>query len=136
MNFIAVPKEAIAQAWPALSDGIDGLLKINLGTNTREQIYDKCIAGDWLMFAMYEQGEPVVVLVAHVQQGDELIFNVGYCWGSQVDHWIDEVYNSFETIAKQAGCKTISFNGRLGWRKLARQYGFKVNTMIYVKELA
>jgi hypothetical protein len=136
VKFPAVPKEAIAQAWPELSDGIDGLLKINLGTNTKGQIFDKCTSGEWLMFAMYQDGEPVVVLVADIRHGDELIFNVGYCWGSRLDHWIDEVYNSFETIARQAGCKTIAFNGRMGWRKLARQYGFRVNTMIFVKELA
>jgi hypothetical protein len=136
MNFIAVPREAIAQAWPALSDGIDGLLKINLGTDTKGKIYRECLSGEALMFAMYEDGEPVVVLVATLTQGDDLIFNVQYCWGSRVNDWIDEVYNSFETIAKQAGCKTILFNGRLGWRKLARQYGFRINTMIYVNELA
>ena len=35
MNFLAVPKDAIERAWPALSEGIEGLLKINLGTDTK-----------------------------------------------------------------------------------------------------
>jgi hypothetical protein len=135
MNFIAVPPDAIEMAWPELSKGIEGLLKINLGTDTKGKVYRECTEGRALMFAMYEAGEPVVVIVADITQGDELIFNVQYCWGTRVDDWIDEVYNAFEIIAKQAGCGTIVFNGRLGWRKLARQYGFRVNTMIYVKEL-
>jgi hypothetical protein len=135
INFLAVPKYVIADNWPALSDGIEGLQKINLGTDTKAKIYKRCQAGDWLMFAMYEEGRPVVVLIADIQQGDSPIFNVGYCWGQRLDEWIDEVYNSFETIAHQLGCRTIAFNGRPGWRKLAKQYGFRVNTIVFVKEL-
>ena len=107
-------------------------MRYNLGRVSPQQAQDKVAAGEWMMFAVMEEGKPVVVLLASVC-GD--LFEVGYCWGTRVEEWITQVYNLFEVIATELGCSKIAFNGRQGWSKLAKQHGFTVNSIIYVKDI-
>ncbi len=135
MQIIAVAPDHLEQAWPKLREGADKCLKWSLGMNTEQQLYDGIAAGEYLLFACMDGDEPVATVVGAIRQGDDLVFDVGYCWGTRVDDWIEQVYQAFEVIAKQVGCATMSFNGRPGWRKLAHNYGFSINSMTFVKVL-
>ena len=118
--------------WQELSQGMDLALRYNLGRVNGKEARRKVLAGEWMLFAVYEEGEPVVCLLASVC-GD--LFEVGYCWGTRVGEWITDVYLMFEVIGKELGCSKIAFNGRQGWSKLAKQHGFRVNSIIYVKDI-
>lgn len=137
MKFIAIAPGSIGMIWHALVPGLDKCLKHGLGLTSERDVFHKCCAGRWLLFAMYEESKPVVVLTAEVRPADGgNLFDVGLCWGSRLDEWISDVCLAFETIGAETGCKYLAFNGRAGWHKLARQHDFKVNSMTWIKELS
>jgi len=136
MKMVAIKPDQVATAWPHLNTGMEKMLKFSLNLHNGDSIRDRCISGDWLLFCMFDEGEPVVSIVADIREGDGCrVFDVGFCWGSRVDEWIDEIYHSFEQVARECGCGAIAFNGRPGWRKLAREFGFEMRTMVFTKEL-
>ena len=137
MMFTAIKADQVAQAWPLLSmDGMDKMLKYGCGIHSSDSIRDRCICGDWMLFVMFVEGQPVANIVAEIRQGPEQrILDVGFCWGGGVDEWIDEVYESFAQIARECGCSTIAFSGRPGWSRLAKRIGFEVQQMIFTKQV-
>lgn len=135
MRFTAIPQGQVQHIWPRINGGMDKLFKESLGLMNADDILNNCADGKWLLFCMYEEGEPVVSLVCEIREGDVRIFDVGFCWGTRMEEWINQVYESFETIARQCGCEYIAFKGRPGWRKLAHNFGFSVSSMSYVKAL-
>ena len=135
MRVQAISPTALELAWPALSQGIDRVLKLSPVNQTAEQVRHKVESGEWMMFAVFDEGEPVVTLCAVIREGATRIFEVGLCWGSRVDEWITGIYQMFEVVARECGCSKMAFNGRAGWSKLAKQHGFTVNSVIYIREL-
>jgi hypothetical protein len=135
MNIIAISPADLPHWWPRLREGADKCLKWGMGLQTEASLYGGIEAGDFLLFVAMDGDEPVATVVGAIRQGDDLIFDVGYCWGTRVDDWIVEVYSAFELIGQQLGCKHMAFNGRPGWRKLARTMGFSINSMTYIKAI-
>jgi hypothetical protein len=133
MNIIAIHPDDLAAWWPRLSPGVERCLKWGLGIQTERSLYERIGDGEFMLFAAMQDDEPLAAVVACIRQGDVKIFDVGYCWGTQVDEWIEPIYQAFETIGQQLGCEQMAFNGRPGWRKLARNMGFSINSMTYVK---
>lgn len=135
MNMIAIPAHQVEWLWPDICSGMERLFKQSLGLFNAEDIRDNCAKGQWLLFCMFEDGEPVVSIVVEIREGEQRVFDVGFCWGTRLDDWIDDVYSNFVRIARECGCDAIAFKGRPGWRKLAQNFGFTINSMTYVKGL-
>lgn len=135
MMLIAVSPAALPGCWDELRKGVDKVLKFSLGLASEQGIYDKVLAGDWLMFSVYEDGTPVVTLVTEIRGRNDgtRLLDVYFCWGGQVDDWIDLVNEAFERIARETGCDHIAFNGRAGWSRMAKRLGYEVNSMIFKK---
>jgi hypothetical protein len=136
MKFVAIPPGAIGMVWHALKPGLDKCLKHGLGLTTVQDVFHRCADGTWMLFAMYEETKPVVVITAAIRKGEQGdVFDVGLCWGSRLDEWIGDVCQAFEIIGAESGCKYLAFQGRTGWHRLAKQHDFKVNSMTWVKEI-
>ena len=45
------------------------------------------------------------------------------------------MYSSFETYAKELGCKVISLSGRRGWKKGLSDLGFQEAHVTLAKEI-
>jgi len=136
LEFCAVTPFHVEQIWPQVRPGIAKVLKHGLGLHTEQSTYEKIMSGEWMMFCVFEDGEPVVTIVASFRQGSEgSIFDVGMCWGTRVKEWISDVCAAFEQVAQECGCKYLAFNGRPGWTRMARAHHFKVNSMTFLKEV-
>ena len=137
MKLAAISAAAAGPAWDQLRPGIAGVLKRSLGIWTEGDVLKKIESGEWLLFAMIDQGKAAVVLVAELRPGtDGDIFDVGMCWGTRLHEWLDEVCAAFEVIALECGCRYLAFNGRPGWCRLAKSHDFEVNSMTFSKELS
>jgi hypothetical protein len=136
LEFVAIPPEGIQASWPVLRPGVADVLKLSMGIVKESDVLANCTSGKWLLFAVFDNDSPVVVLVADIKQGDAPLFDVGFCWGCRVDEWISDVCTAFEVVAAQCGCAHLAFNGRAGWSRLAKSHGFKVNAISYIKELS
>ena len=101
MDLIALTPMQVQGLWDKLNPGMGKLFKQSLGLWTADDILNNCMSGKWLLFSMFEDDEPVVNLVVEIREGEQRIFDIGFCWGARVDEWIDEVYNSFEQIARE-----------------------------------
>ena len=132
MKMVAISPNCIDKAWPELSTGIDEVLKLGLIGLTEQDVFENVRDGQWLMFTVFDEGQPVVSLVAVIRGK---LFDVGLCWGSRVNEWIKDVHQMFEVVGRELGCEMIAFNGRPGWRKLAKERGFKVKTVTYMKDI-
>jgi hypothetical protein len=135
LEFVAIPPEGIQASWPVLRPGVADVLKLSMGIVTEADLLKNCTSGKWLLFAVFDDDSPVVVLVADIKQGDAPLFDVGFCWGNRLDEWISSVCAAFEVVAAQCGCAHLVFKGRPGWSRLAKNHGFKVNAISYTKEL-
>jgi hypothetical protein len=135
MMLVAISPEALPGCWDELRQGVEKVLKFSMGLTTEQDIYERVLAGDWIMFAVYSEGAPVVVLVAEIRQrrDETRLLDVYFCWGGRVDEWIDLVSSAMDTIAAETGCAHIAFNGRAGWHKMAKRLGYEVNSMIFKK---
>ena len=134
MKLVAIKPELVPDIWPLLDNGMDRLMKDSL-LISEQDILEYCASGEWLLFCVFDKGEPVVSIVCTLRLGVKRVFDVFFCWGAQVDAWIDDVYAGVARIARELNCDVVVFNGRRGWSRMAKDFGFKVNSMIYVKEL-
>lgn len=135
MILTAISPEALPGCWDMLRQGVDKVLKFSMGLTTEQDIYNRCLKGDWLLFSVFDTGQPVVTLVAEIRQrrDETRLLDVYFCWGGQVDEWIDLVSDAMDRIAKETGCSHVAFNGRAGWSKMAKRLGYEVNSMIFKK---
>ena len=133
MNIIAIPPAQLPAAWPLLSEGIERCIKQGLQLWEADDIYNQVESGTWLLFACMDDGKPLATIVAAIKDGRQRILEVGFCWGQDVDTWMADFEAGICTIAKQAGCALVTFQGRPGWRKLARVHDFKLNSVTYIK---
>lgn len=133
LAIIAIKPDQVPACWGNLRAGVDDCLAHSLGLHSEAELYENLLSGEWLLFVAMFEGEPLASVVASIRQGDCKIFDVGYCWGGQVEKWIEPIYQAFETIGQQLGCGQMAFNGRPGWRMMAKSMGFSINSMTWVK---
>lgn len=133
MKIMAIHPDQVPAAWPVLSRGIDRVLKQGLQLYDADQVRENVADGSWLLFAAFDDGEPLATIVAQIREGKQRIFEVGMCWGKEVETWIADFEQAFTKIGQQCGCHALAFNGRPGWRKLARIHDFSINSVTYLK---
>jgi hypothetical protein len=135
MIVIAVPPADIPAIWPQVRAGAAKMCRAALGLYTADDILNRLIGGQWILLQVHDGGQVIASIVAQVSQGSRKVFEIGFCWGTRMAEWSDDVYRALETIARELKCDTIALNGRPGWRNEARSRGFKVKSVTYAKEL-
>ena len=60
---------------------------------------------------------------------------VTYLGGFGIEQWHNQAINAIKVLANKLGCKTIEAEGRLGWSKFAKDYGFKELNRVYEMEI-
>lgn len=113
-------------------DGLKALLDKGTHPYTPDQVHDWIIEGSWVTFARYDGNETLAYFVCRIKPP---VFEVGLCWGTGMNEWLDDTLETFELIARQSGCNKLSVVGRPGWSKIGRSRGFHPKALTIVKEL-
>ena len=129
---VAIPAGLIHTWWPSMVGGLKKLLDKGTVPYTTDEIQAGLYDGSWLLFAAVEEEKPVCWWIGRIHAH---VLELGLCWGSGMDKWLDYSLATFEQLARDAGCNKISIGGRPGWVKLGKSRGFNVKSITIVKEL-
>lgn len=90
------------------------------------------------LFIAYEGNTIYGHVIVEVKQYPQCkMLTVQYCAGepNHMQHVEEEMFETLEKFAKDAGCAGVEFVGRPGWRKTANKYGYEVQDVMYQKFL-
>ena len=97
-------------------------------------------SGRMQLWAFYTQTEQVIELVGHMiteirEYPRCKMLVLQYCAGEPhyMQHIEDQMYDTLERYAKDAGCKGIEFIGRPGWKRSAVAHGYTSQSVIFEK---
>ena len=137
-DLIIVPPDRLRAIWPLV---LPHLIKVREACNEQwipEDVYADVRSGAaWLLV----RGEAPALTLVCVLRIDASIYNSDkdlVMWiassteGSDVlEHW-----PQIEQMARQAGCKRVTFNSpRRGWLRRAKFYGFDVERVTFVRRI-
>jgi len=136
MNFSAIPPAAVDEFWPQISPGLEDLLEhYTLGKWTAAEVLENLQASDWQLFIISDEARIIACLVCNIMDGHKKTLEIGLCWGTDANSWAGEVNDAFEQIAQEMGCEQLALDGRPGWRKLARKFGYKLDSVRYTRQV-
>lgn len=125
IQIVAIEHEKIDQIWPRIKDHIQMALdhsKGELSINTLKKRLDENRS---LLLLASDGADILASIVCELVDTDSgRVCNIVTAGGEKADTWLDEWYNQIVPIAKDQGCVRISLNGRKGWEKKLKKYGF------------
>ena len=114
-----------SEAWTRGRAGIDDIMRfLYTGQMNLWVVYD------------VEEREPYGFVITETKQYPRCrMLVVQYCAGepNHMKFVEDQMFDTLERFAKDAGCAGIEFFGRPGWTPHAKQHGFDVRTIVYEK---
>lgn len=96
----------------------------------KSDIIDDLVTGATLGF----YGDKFLVIVRVNDYGNKQRLLVEHLVGSDHQEWLHEV-EDIEAIAKQMGLDEVEFYGRLGWKNIMSEYGYKVEQVVMRKQI-
>jgi hypothetical protein len=139
---VAIPPDQVGTFWDDMQAGLADVLAKGINQHEPDEVRTWLDNGSWLLFAQVENarechrsvtaGRLQAYFICKIKRQ---VFEIGMCWGSAMDEWMDETMLAFETIARQCGCTNLVIAGRPGWAKLGKSRGFKTRVITIVKEL-
>lgn len=115
------PDELIRRIKKALSKGGD--------THTWEDVYAGLQEGKYQFF---QKGGGVCITQVH--QAPQVRYLHYFIVAGDMQDCLD-LQPEIEAFAKAQGCKYVTSSGRMGWRKVLPNYGWKETHVVYQKEL-
>ncbi|OAS25984.1 hypothetical protein [Methylobacterium platani] len=139
LRMTGVPAGQVEEAWPRVA-GLLGLVFSRPECTEREDdLRDACVSGAAdLIVGHDEEGRPRCAAVVQVR---DYVETGRRAWvlvagGQRFADW-REVLGVIEQLARTAGAKTVEFEGRPGWQRIARDYDAKPSEggIHYVKQI-
>ncbi len=129
-----IPKEDLRYEWPWIRKGLERILESSSQHWLPEDVYMALKTESAEAFRGVLEGETAgfVILQKHQSlDGTEL-----FIWAAHTMEDGRDFYEDIEQIAKDVGAKRVVFwSNRMGWRRLAKRYGFTPSNVRYTKEL-
>ena len=122
MQSVITAPEQIAEHWPVLGPRLEAALRNTYGGPDLVGIAEGLKAGELLNIRIGERADAVVEF--H-QLEDEKICHVVALAGEDMHRWLNELYVVLTALAREQGCHSITLNGRLGWKRALRRFGFR-----------
>ena len=125
IKIVAIESNQIETAWPRVKGHIQAALDKAKGELSIETIKDRLLNKTSMLLVA---ADGIVILASIVCELVETesgrVCHIIAAGGKHADTWLDEWYNQIVPIAKDQGCVRISLNGRKGWEKKLKKYGF------------
>ena len=126
VDVVAVPPGLAYDIWPDVEEYATAALTHAYDGMTEEYILTRIIEGRLLLVLM-TMGDKICAAatleIATNKKGRALhCLTMG---GENMDGWIHDYMQVWKRIAKENGCKYLTFKGREGWARYARRLGFE-----------
>lgn len=135
MNICAIHPKDMDGIWPRIVGGLENLLWKRDGSHTLDETRDNLDSGEWMLFCAYEDQQIFASFVCRIRRGTYSIFEIGMCWGEKMDEWLIMACAAFEKIARDYDCTKLAINGRPGWVKRGKAFGFTISAVTIIKEV-
>lgn len=120
MNLICVDPDEVHQVWPFVRDGV--WTALNKGVGGAFNLVERdVLRGDALLWLAVEQqicGACITQLIETDQGRKCLILSLH---GDGMDGWFGFL-PKIEEFAKAEGCATVEVTGRVGWKRILKEY--------------
>jgi hypothetical protein len=136
MEISIVPFGKVAGLVPALLPYLEESEKWTKGRSTADDILKSILNGQMQLWAVHDQESIYGHVITEVKQYPQCkMLVVQYCamkpW--TMDLVSAKMHETAERFAKDAECAGIEFVGRPGWRDVAKQQGYTVQSVVYQK---
>lgn len=136
MNITLVPPGKVVGTIQALMPYLIESEHWTQGRATIDDILRFVLNGQMFLWAVHENGRAFGHVVTEVKQYPRCKFlTVQYCAGEphHMQYVEEEMFETLESFAKDAGCVGVEFVGRPGWKKTATKYGYDMHSVVYQK---
>ena len=136
MEISLIPFGKVAGLVPALLPYLEESEKWTRGRSTVDDILKAVLTGQMQLWAVHDQESIYGHVITEIKQYPQCkMLVVQYCamkpW--TMDLVSEKMHEMAERFAKDAGCTGIEFVGRPGWRDVAKQQGYTVQSVVYQK---
>jgi hypothetical protein len=122
----AIPPKLVDQEWEWVEPYITRALDYSLLCEDVDEVRKDAISGDTILM-VFTDGDDVLSVVAAeiIANKRRRIIHVLSASGKRLGDWLDAWWDAITNIAKELDIQSITINGRRGWEKHLKPYGFK-----------
>ena len=126
-----VPVELVDRVWPDVAAWIDDACR-RFDVWTLEEAYAECQAGRAALWIALDGSQPVGAAVTQCDGKEAVIALVG---GVRILESIAATLPPIEAWASQCGAKRMAMDGRKGWVRALKPFGYRSEGTLVIKDL-
>ena len=136
MDIFLVPPSNVAGLVPALLPYLKESEERTRGRALAEDLVDMVLAGRMQLWVVEKEAIPYGHIITEIKEYPRCkMLTVQYCamkpW--TMDIVSEKMHSIAERFAKDAGCAGVEFVGRPGWRNVAKENGYEIQSVMYQK---
>lgn len=127
----------VASVWPVLGNYIYDAMQYGLQTHTLEDVRKEIISEKMRLWAVLsEKGKPCGAAITGIWKEPLVsICTVRWLGGYDINDWFPTAQKVLASWAKLNGCSVLRHEGREGWVKYLKPYGYKTVASVVLLDL-
>ena len=136
IDIYGIENSRLDEAWPEISPFIQLGLDFANGEMDLHDIYEMIEENKVVPIVMSHSGEVLAVVTMEVvQKPQKRIMCLMTAGGVELDQWLDEFMDVALNLAIEQCCDAIYINGRPGWARKLKRYGYEQRYVVLTREL-
>jgi hypothetical protein len=128
----AVMPEHYEVVWDKIAYYMEGAAKYTHGRYSAQDIKDGLYKNNWQLWIAFDNNKIYGAVITEIIKYPRLNALVTHFTGGiKLKLWKDDMLALLRRFASDSGCKTIESHGRVGWKKVFENDGFKSQFMFY-----
>ena len=129
---IAIPPEDISRVWGEVGPMLQLALDEGNGIYDLSDVRDVLESGkNILLTAVKDKEIQAAFVLATLEYPRKKVLSIFLVGGTGMTEWEEEIMSTIETLAKSQGANSIYSNGRDGWTRKMKEYGYhKIHTVL------
>lgn len=136
IDIYGVETARLDDAWSEIAPFIQ--MGLDYANNEMElvDVYQQIKQHRVVPIVMSYQGEILSVVTMEIsEKPQKRVMCLMTAGGTEIDSWLDEFMDVATQLAIEQGCSSIYINGRKGWEKKLKRYGYKHQYAVLAKDL-
>jgi len=126
----------VSVEWPEAKPFIEKAIPYNHGELDIDHVEEGLMKGVTRLLTIRDRGNMIAAVVISIHNYPaKRVCQVSYAGGSGMDKWAKQGFPVVVELAKQAGATSILIQGRRGWLRELKQYGFEERSPLIGMEI-
>jgi hypothetical protein len=131
-----IPHHDIRQAWCVAGPLIEKAIKYCHGETTLENLYEDLLNDERKLLTIHDGHEMIAAVILSMNYFPEKkVCQISFAGGKRMEEWSDQGLPTVERIAREAGADAVYIQGRRGWLRKFRDYGYDERATVIGKDL-